>query len=221
MTEAERERILAESRRLLSDDEPTPPRDKPAREVRVEFEDPMDRWRREGNESDAARARAKRELPREEHAMREERAMHTRATEFAATADVRLAALDERVGEIEQRLAAFDVVAKGAVSFSNAATERLHALAALTDRLERTVEQMRETHKRECDALRDRLASSEALHTRETVLLTKQLTDAQRELDVRASLREHAASRIAVAGLDEKVENVVALVREDIAQRRR
>jgi len=52
-------------------------------------------------------------------------------------------------------------------------------------------------------------------------MLVKELNDARREIDRRADIREHARNRMAVMDLDEKVENVVALVREDIRERHR
>jgi hypothetical protein len=80
---------------------------------------------------------------------------------------------------------------------------------------------MKHVHERECAALRDRLAGSEAMHARETAMLVKELSDARREIDQRANLREHAANRMAVAGVNETLENVVSLVREDLRERKR
>jgi len=107
------------------------------------------------------------------------------------------------------------------VQFSNAAVERLNELAGLANKVDGTLTTMRAVHRREVDALRDRLAGSEAVHARETAMLVKELNDARREIDRRADIREHARNRMAVMDLDEKVENVVALVREDIRERHR
>jgi hypothetical protein len=216
MTEAERERIRAESRRLLeADGSPVPP---PVREdVRIpEPPDPVQEWREWHDARDVERQAAKAEL------RRKERAMHT---EYEAGVDVRLVELErrlvQRLAAVEQRLEAFDAVANGTVTFSNAVTERLEELASLAHKVDKALETMRHVHARECDALRDRLAASEASHSRETAMLVKQLSDAQRELDVRANLREHAANRMAVAGVNETLENVVSLVREDLRERKR
>jgi hypothetical protein len=217
-TDAERASILEQSRKILADEPPARPEPAP-REVRIEFEpvDPVQLWREQADEADRVRADHATRMRREE---REERvAMRTRQN--SAELEQRLDALEDRVSAIEQHLAGFDALANGAAQFSSAAATKLNSLAALTERLDKTLEQMREVHRREVDALCDRLASSEALHTRETVLLTKQLADAQREIDARANLREHVRTRMEVAGVNENLENVVALVREDIAARKR
>jgi hypothetical protein len=214
-SDQERAAILRESRRLLkADNRPVPPA---AREPLPEivFEDPVAKWKREADEAEAERAAERR---RQERAS--ERIIRKQATNDLAL-EARVSALEERVDAIEQAVAGFDALANGTVEFSNATTTRVHALAALTDRLDRTLEQMRETHKRECDGLRDRLAASEATHARETAMLTRELASAQREIDRRADVREFARTRMAMVDVDEKLENVVALVREDIRERRR
>jgi hypothetical protein len=214
-SDQDRAKIFAESRRLLKDDDrPVPP---VAREPLPEivFEDPVAKWKREADEAEAERAAERR---RERVT---DRLIYKQATDLASALEERIGALEARMDAVEQALAGFDALANGTVEFSNATTTRVHALAALTDRLDRTLEQMRETHKRECDGLRDRLAASEATHARETAMLTRELASAQREIDRRADVREHVRNRMAVVDLDEKVENVVALVREDIRQHQR
>jgi hypothetical protein len=218
-SDRERASILEQSRRILTDEQP-PARPEPAapREVQVEFEDDMDRWRREADEADQVRAAAKAAMRREEQAdVRHQRQAPDVLVELAA----RVSTLEDRVDAIAEALAGLDTLANGTMTFSNAVTEKLEGLVTLTNKVDAAVTTLRFVHERECNALRDRLAASEAMHTRETVLLTKELADARREIDARAEIREHARTRMEVAGASERLENVVALVREDIAARKR
>jgi multidrug efflux pump subunit AcrA (membrane-fusion protein) len=213
-SDQEKAAIFRESRRLLKDDgRPVPP---VAREPLPEivFEDPLERYKREADAADAERAA---ELRRQERAS--ERITRKQANDLALEA--RVAELEARVDALEQAVSGFNGVADGAVQFSNAAVERLNELAGLANKVDGTLTTMRAVHRREVDALRDRLAGSEAVHARETAMLVKELNDARREIDRRADIREHARNRMAVMDLDEKVENVVALVREDIRERHR
>jgi hypothetical protein len=215
----ERAEIFRKSRELLMEpgqpSAPPPAPEPPPIEVETEAA----RWARESTEYEQRRRIAKTELRCREQLVEAERA---RAAPDWSAIDARInAAIDARIASIEAHLPGLDQLASAAGTFSDAVERRFHAMAALIDRLDRTFGDLRAVHEREIAALRDRLASSEALHTRETVLLAKQLSDAQRELDHRADLREHVRTRVEVAGLDEKVENVVSLVREDIASRRR
>jgi hypothetical protein len=200
----------------LLDGEPQPSKSPPVPEPPpFEFEDAQTKWNRESEDFERQRAASQAAMQREK---RDAARMRTRQD---LALEARVSALEERVDAIEQSLAGINDLANGTVQFSNAVQERLHALGALTDRLDRTLSDLREAHKRESDGLRDRLAASEATHARETAMLTRELASAQREIDRRADLREHVRSRMAFAGLDEKVENVVALVREDIREHRR
>jgi hypothetical protein len=212
--EHEKAQILRTSRQLLRDrDKPpgAPPSPEPPPLV-IETEE--ERWRREANEAIAQRAAERR---RQERAS--ERIIRKQASDLALEA--RVAALEERMDAIEQAISGFNDVADGAAQFSSATVERLQELAGLANKVDGTLTTMRAVHRREVDALRDRLAGSEAMHARETAMLVKELNDARREIDRRADVREHVRNRMAVAGLDEKVENIVSLVREDIRERRR
>jgi hypothetical protein len=211
-------RIRAESERLLSDEPPPPPEPTPPRVVRIEVEDDLVRWRREADESDREREAARAELRRES---REDRRAAMRTRQDAAEVDQRLDAIEDRLTAIEQALAAFNQLASNTATFSDSVTGQLESLAALANRVDAATVTLRYVHERETAALRDRLAASEATHARETALLTRELTRAQHETDRRAEIREHAANRMAVAGVDAKLENVVQLVHEDLAARKR
>jgi hypothetical protein len=214
-TDAQRAAVYAESARLLSD---PPPRPEPAppREVQIEFEDdPVAEWAEKAEAFERQREACRAELKRES------RADARRQTPDISGFEARLTELEAKVDAIAEALAGLDTLANSTVTFSNATVARLEELQACAHKAGLALETMKQVHQREVDTLRDRLASSEALHTRETVLLAKELADTRRELDARADLREHVRTRLEVAGMNERVENVVALVREDLAERRR
>jgi hypothetical protein len=218
-TDAEISKIYAESRRLLADEPNGPPRAaEPVREVVVPEIDPVLRWREEADKADRERAAEKARMRREE---RDAAAAYARQAVDSAEIEQRLSSIEARLDSLELVVSGFNSVADGAAQFSTATVARLQELTALADKVDASLTTMRHVHERECNALRDRLAASEATHARETAMLTRELANAQRELDVRANLREHAANRMAVAGLDEKIENVVSLVREDLRERKR
>jgi hypothetical protein len=213
-SDQEKAKIFAESRRLLKDDGRTPPPVTAPEPPPIEFEDAQTKWNRESEDFERKRAAERR---RQERAS--EQIIRKQANDLALEA--RVSALEERMDAVEQAVSGFNGLAEAAAQFSDAVSEKMHALEALTARLDRTLSNLREAHARETNGLRDRLAASEASHGRETAMLVKELNDARREIDRRADVREHARNRMAVMDLDEKVENVVALVREDIRQHQR
>jgi hypothetical protein len=219
-TDAERDRIFEESRRILSDEPRAPPAPRPEAYTPVSIEpvDAIAKWAAEADAADREREANRARMRREERAA-EAAALRTR--QDSAELEQRLSSIEARLDVIEQHLEAFNAVANGTMTFSNAVTERLEELASLANKAGVALETMRMVHAREVGALRDRLAASEASHSRETAMLVKELSDARREIDVRNNLREHAANRMAVAGVNETLENVVSLVREDIAARKR
>jgi hypothetical protein len=113
--------LRAESRKLMhSRPSAAPPRDEqPVREVPLpEPEDPMDRWRREADESDRERAAARAALRREEQDLAR-----------SQSAVARIASLERRIAELEQSVATSDAVMKelaaGAEAFARAVNEGL------------------------------------------------------------------------------------------------
>jgi hypothetical protein len=211
-------RIHAESARLLSDPpEPRPELAAP-REVHVPESDPVAEWAADAEAFERQREKNRAELKRESRAdVRHQRQTSDVLVELAA----RVSTLEDRVDTIAAALAGLDALASSSMSFSDAVTGKLQDLVALTNKVDMAVTTMRFVHEREANALRDRLAASEATHARETAMLTKQLADAQREIEARANIREAVVSRLEAAGAETHVENVVALVRQDLAERRR
>ena len=205
---------LREAHRHLRD-EPKPPPDKQfvPEPPPLVIETQEQRWYRKANE-DIARREAADALRR-----RQEREDDRARAQVLAANDVRLAELERRLAVAEASMVTIDEFASGTAKFSDAVTSKLREFETLTAKLEATLTTLKHAHERECRALRDRLAASGATHSRETALLTRQLGDAQRELDRRADVREHARTRMQIAGVNENLENVVALVREDIASR--
>jgi hypothetical protein len=211
MSPEDRNRIFRESKRILEAE--STPRAVPVREPPpIVIEDELAKWKREADEADRLREANRSRL------RRQERETHTR-TEWETGVDVRLAALEERVDAIESHLAGFDAVADGAASFSDAVTTRLHALDALSARLDVTLTGMRELHEREVKALRDQLTAVQAAGARENAFLSQQLGAARREIDVLNGQVEHKRDRAELATLTNEVGNVVTLLRQDIANR--
>jgi hypothetical protein len=214
MTEAEKEAVRRESRRILEEREnPTRPIPTAVCEpVRVpEPQDPIAEWRDWHNARDAERQAAKAELRREER--------NARATQDLAGIDVRLAALEERMAAVEQAVASFGEVINGTVSFSNAATTKLHAVEALTERLDRTLDTLKTTHAREVDHLRNRLATCEAQTARESNFLGQQLNAARREIDALNGKQERIRDREQYAKAAEGTVVEVQALRRDLAER--
>jgi hypothetical protein len=78
----DRQRILRESREHLASGINPPNEEIIARARQAPIETPMDRWRRQARESDAAERRAKTELRREESAMRIDSIVNQLRAEF-------------------------------------------------------------------------------------------------------------------------------------------
>jgi hypothetical protein len=123
-TFAERRAILEKSRRLLDDDEhqlvPTPP-------VKITFEDPMDKWRREANEIAAQRAAADAERRAAEQAAADQRNAAVKQASAAALAANM--ALEQRVADLENQVHELSAATMG---FSDAATTGLHRLEPIS-----------------------------------------------------------------------------------------
>jgi hypothetical protein len=133
MTEAERERIRAESRRLLSDDEPTPPPAEPVmREVHIPERDPIAEWRAWHDERDAEREAGRAELKRQERSD-----ARARGADWAAYID---ACVEQRLAEYQER---FDELANASVEFSNKVLQALTRLDSLCGDLDKKFNELR------------------------------------------------------------------------------
>jgi chromosome segregation ATPase len=208
-TNQERARVFAESQRLLQEDKaPTPP-PAPAPEPLV-LEDDMDRWRREARESDTRRAEAKAELRRQ--------AADDPALAGFATIGSRLDDLEQRVASIEQRLESIDTLADGAATFSSSVVAKMDEWENLTTRLSATLDTLRAVQDRQTEALRDRLAATEAAGARESAFLSRQLSEARRELDALVgqlnSERDHERTNARITHLTESVNNVLSFAQK-------
>jgi len=203
-TPEQRAEIFRQSREHLEhDDRPVPPAVLPE-PAPIDFEDAQTKWNREAEAADAARRAYKAQARREE-----ERAArtHARAVADAASIEDRLDALESRMDDVEQAIAS---LAQGSVGFSDAVTERLHAIEALVARLDNTLANLRGAHSREVEGLRSQLTASDVAHTREMGLVTKQLADTQRALDRAADRREREQLR---ADIETTNGNIVELHR--------
>jgi len=215
-TGPEKARILRTARQTVRNkDNPFGPPLPASPPFEIKYEDAVEKWKRLANEDTRKREQADARRKREERADEVARIRAKQNNELEG----RIAALEARVDALEQVVSGFNDVADGAAKFSSTVVERIEELGSLATKAGATLETMRAVHRREVDALRDRLASSEASHSRETALLVAKLADAEREIDHRAVIREHARHHAAIAGVSENLENVVALVREDIASR--
>jgi len=215
-TGPEKARILRTARQTVRNkDNPFGPPLPAPPPFEIKYEDAVEKWKRLANEDTRKREQADARRKREERADKVARIRAKQNNELAE----RVSALEERVSALELVVSDLNDAANGAATFSSNTVARLQELATLARKLDGTLETMRAVHRREVDGLRDRLASSEASHGRETAVLMAKLADAQREIDHRADIREHARTRMQIAGVNENLENVVALVREDIASR--
>src|SRR6516162_3937103 len=131
-TDADRARIFAESRRLLSN-EPPPPPEQPAREPPpLIIESEADRWRREANEAIAQRAAADAERRAEERATKD-----VRAADWWAAID---AHIERRLAEHHKQ---FAELADASAAFGDAVSARLQELETLVTKLDGTLAKMR------------------------------------------------------------------------------
>jgi hypothetical protein len=205
-TEQERAEILRRSCELLDDERPvTPPAPAPEPPPLV-FEDALTKWRREADEAAAASAAVYAKLKSQSQARDDVLIQHVNA-------------LERRLIVAEQSCASLGTLANGCVEFSGAVRAQLREFDLLTKKLEATLSTARAAHQREVDSLRSQLMAHVAMHSREISLLTNQLTETKRQLDQATNYRERTRDREHVAALDGQVENVVQLLREDIAKR--
>jgi hypothetical protein len=210
-TPSQRASIIAQSRKLLSDDTPTsspssPPRTLP---VDIEFEDPVERWKREGTESERQRAEAKAELRRQ---------ADDATSAGWATVGARLDDLEQRLAAVEQTVSALYEVAPAAAEFSNATVARLEELAACAQKAGLTFETVRALHERQVEHLRNRLAASDAAAARESAFLGRQLSEARREIDALKGKVDRERDR---GETDEKLERIREAVDNVIEYQRR
>jgi hypothetical protein len=208
-TEQERADIFAESCRLLEDEPPVMPPAPTPEPPPLVLEDALTKWRREADEAAAASVAARAKLKSQSQA---------RDAGYDALMQ-HVAALERRLVVAEQSCAAFGSLANGCLDFSNAVSAQLREFDMLTKKLEATLSRARAAHQREVDSLRTQLMAHAAMHTREIALLTNQLTETKRALDQANAHRERTRDREHVAALGGHVENVVQLLREDIAKR--
>jgi hypothetical protein len=215
-TPSQRAEIIAQSRKLLSEDTsapspPSPPSRPRSLPTHVVFEDDLTKYKREADEADRVRARAKAELRREAAAMR--------TRQDAAEVDQRLGAIETRLDAIEQAMASFVDLANGASSFSDVVTRELNSLAALAERLDRTLVSMRELHEREVGFLRNQLTTVSTAAAREAAFTARELSTARAEITAlngkldREHDREQNDSKLAY--IREAVENVIEYQRRD------
>jgi len=190
----EYERVRAESERLLKD-EPTraravPP---PVREVPIPEIDPVQEWREWHDARDREREAAK-------AALRSEREM--RSPERAA-----IDALSAEIGALRRDhdalASASNEQATALIEYSDVVNAKLNALAALADRLERTLEAAKTARESLVESFRSQLD----LVTRQNEYLDQQLTTARREADVATGRRESQRTRDAV----QRVADVIKL----------
>jgi hypothetical protein len=211
----ERAAILQKSRELLDDKPPpAPAQPAPVREQPIPApDDPITKWAKEADEASAIRERNRAAMRREAAA-----AERTRTADRAAidTLAAEVAALRR---DLDAQASASNEQANGLIEFSNSVTTRMHALAALTDRLDATLTTMLTMHEREVNALRDRLAATEAAHARESAFTGRQLTEARRELDVLRAGAERKRDREHAAAAGEATVIELQNLRRDLAER--
>jgi hypothetical protein len=208
--------VRAESRRILEQRDDKPPKPLPEAlrpEVQVNFEDDMDRWRREARESDEREAAAKAELRREERA-----AAQTRLADRAAV-DVLTAEVAALRRDLDAKTESSNELARGLMDFGNTVETKLVALEAHAARLQRTLDALQTTYKDGFSVMTARLAGVEAAHARDSAFLTKQLQASQHELTALKASQLEKRTREQISILNDTVSNVVTLVTEDIARR--
>jgi hypothetical protein len=186
----------------LRDDKSTTARAQPAAPVReIVIESEADRWRREGTEFEQRRRIAKAELRCHEQLVEAERA---RAPDWSAI-DARInAALAEQRREFMDLIQGLVDACAETSDTVGKIDNQLAGLQRLLTRLNDGESSMSQRMNMEYSKLRDEFASEREMHARELGLVTKQLAETQRELERRVDLREHAANRMAVAGLSER-----------------
>jgi hypothetical protein len=209
-SDSERAEIIRKSREILERGDAPPPPAPPVREVVVPESDAVAEWA----EWHDARDR-EREINRA--GMRRESAAAARAqTADRAAIDTLAAELAALRRDFDAQAEAGNAVARGLIDFSNSVTTRLHALAALTDRLERVLGELKTTYADGFAVLNARLVSAEAAHARESAFQGRQLAAARAELDglVGQLNRERAEEQTnaKLAHLTESVDNVVRFV---------
>jgi hypothetical protein len=184
-TDAERRAVMEESRRILSEEPPPLPEPAPVpREVRIEFEDDLDRWRREADASDRECEQNRAALRRSERETRsQERTIDRLNAEVAALRN-----------DHNALAAAANEQARALIEFGNTVETKLVALSALADRLQRTLEDTRTARAGEVASLRSQLD----LVARQNAWLDEQLRVAQHEADVAIGRRESLRTREAV-----------------------
>jgi hypothetical protein len=212
-TNAERARILAESERLLCDP-PARPEPEPPREVHIQFEDDVAKWKREADEADAVRRAAKADLRRQ---------VDDAANAGWAVIGARFDAIEQRLDELERTVSSLYEVAPAAAAFSEATVGRLQEIEATASSLQAMQDTLRAVQDRETKFLRERLAASEAAGARESAFLGRQLSEARRELDaLHAKVdrdRDKGQTDKKLAEIEEAVSNVIEYQRRDPASR--
>jgi hypothetical protein len=213
-TPAQRAAVIAESRRLLAEDAPArspPPSPSPQRAlpVNIVFEDAVAKWKREADEADRERARAKAEIRREERADR--RAFFHRQ-QTAVDIEQRVAALEARMDNMEAAIATLAEGMNGAATFSGNAAARFSDVETAFKALNTELDTMRAQHQSEYSALRDRVSGKETTAARERAERAEAANDARHNAAERIASREHGKTRQQLANLHEDVVNVARLV---------
>ena len=201
--------MVAESRRLLEDKPPTSPPAPAPEPPPLVFEDDVAKWKREADEASAIREANRAELRRKQD--------DPTLAGFAAIGS-RVSDLEQRVDELERTVSALYEVAPAAAQFSEAAVTKLTGLEALTARLDRVLESMREAREHEMKILNARLTAIEAAGAREAAFQARQLAAARAELEALtnqlARERDHEHTRKDIAALNDQVSNVVTFMTE-------
>jgi|SRR5215831_17868022 len=205
-TEQERAEIFRRSCELLEDKPPEPPPAPAPEPPPLVVEEKLSKWKREADEASALRQATR-------DAMRHQQ--RTRDADWLAAIN----ALERRLIVVEESCASLGTLSTGCVDFSNAVSAQLREFDMLTKKLQATLDTARAAHQREVSSLRSQLMAHAAMHTREITLLTNQLTETKRQLDQASAYRERARDREHAVALDGKIDNVVQILREDIAKR--
>ena len=202
-------RVRAESERLLRDPparpEPAPVREPPP----IVFEDDVAKWKREADEADALRAAAKAELRRQ---------VDNAAEAGWAVIGARFDQIEQRLDEIERTVAGLYEAVPAAAQFSSATVGRMAEFESLATSLSATLDTLRAVQDRETKFLRDRLAASEAAGARESAFLSRQLTEARREIDALVGQlnreRDQEQTNRKLTHLTESVNNVLSFAQK-------
>jgi hypothetical protein len=225
-SDQERARIWNESLRILEDKPaesllvtnkpPQPSRASVMRTPPLVIEDPVDRWRREADQAERERERAKAQLRRAE---RDNQAAYERAAQNSADTEARLTDLEQRMDNVEAHIAALSEAVSAAADFSNNAVERFDDVKIAFERLNGTVQAASENTRSELAALRDRVSGKETSTARERAADADKLNEARFERTQRDAQREHNETRARVSALAEDVQGVTRLVIKDIQRR--